>query len=124
MSLYGAIDPTASQKKWSACALLDGKPSLRDLGRCRGDGEIVGFFPKTVWAIGLDAPCSLPMGLNICCLQDHSRCACQPINPWKGRACERDLVKAGFRVFYPSRNAFCKGWLRRGLRLKRMLEEA
>jgi len=94
-------------------------PELSQLNK-----EIIDFFPKTVWAVGLDAPCSLPLGLNTCCLQDNPTCTCQPLHPWKGRACERDLVKAGFRVFYPSRNIFCKGWLRRGLRLKKKLEEA
>jgi len=124
MVLYGAVDPTASTQRWSACALLNDGPSLRDLGRCLSDLEIIAFFPKTVWAIGLDAPCSLPMGLGSCCFQDHAACDCQPLNPWKGRSCERDLVRAGFRVFYPSRNAFAKDWLRRGLRLKRELQEA
>jgi predicted nuclease with RNAse H fold len=124
MVLYGAVDPAASPQRWSACALLDDSLSLRDLGRCQSDSEIVTFFPKTVWGVGLDAPCSLPMGLGSCCLQDHPPCDCQPLNPWKGRTCERDLVRAGFRVFYPSRNAFAKEWFRRGLRLKRELEEA
>ena len=123
MSLYGAIDPTASEKRWSACALLGDGPSLLALGRPHFDEEIVAFFPKTVWAVGLDAPCSLPTGLNLCCIQDRPACNCQPENPWKGRACERDLVRMGYRLFYPTKNAFAKGWLRRGLRLKEILEK-
>ncbi len=121
MLLYGSIDPTASEKRWSACALLDDEPSLQALGRPHSDAEIIRFFPKTVWAVGLDAPCSLPLGLKPCCLKEHPTCGCRSIHPWKGRTCERDLVRAGFRVFYPSRNAFAKGWLRRGLRLKKSL---
>lgn len=124
MSLYGAIDPTASEKRWSACALLDDWPSLKALGRPCSDDQIVGFFPKATWAVGLDAPCSLPTGLNLCCIQDWPTCSCQQKNPWKGRACERDLVRMGYRLFYPTKNAFAKGWLRRGLRLKEIMEKA
>jgi len=102
--------------------VVDDSARLVKLGRARTDREIISFFDMPLWAIGLDAPCSLPRGLNMCCMEENPVCECRPVNPWKGRKCDQDLIKLGIRVFVPTKNIFAKSWIRRGLILKEKLE--
>lgn len=121
MLLFGGIDPTASSRRPTFCALINEKFWLVKLKPCRKDAEIVAFFPSPTWAIGLDAPCTLPLGLGRCCMEDVPQCNCQPQNPWKGRIAERELRSLGIHAYVISRESFAKGWIRRGLRLRDQL---
>jgi len=125
--LFGGIDPTASPRRKSACAVLDEKGHLVSLDSLSTDEKILEFFGTyqlSLWAIGLDAPCTLPLGLGRCCLEDIPTCRCQPIHPWKGRLAERELLKRGIRAYVISKDTFAKRWIRRGLQLKDRLQAA
>ena len=122
-AVFAGIDLTAGPRRPTACALLDSEARLIRLGKCRRDEDIVAFVRKARIA-GVDAPCSLPLGLHVCCMADRPLCGCRQVNPFAGRQAERDLLKEGIRAYILSKNTFAKAWVRRGLLLKSRLERA
>lgn len=123
--LFGGIDPTASPEKKSGCALLNEEGALVKEGLAGTDAEISAFFQETpgpVKFIGLDAPCSLPLGLHRCCFEDNSTCTCTQVRPEKGRFCEQECLRLGFNLYLTTKESFAKSWIRRGLRLAETLQ--
>jgi predicted nuclease with RNAse H fold len=121
---FGGIDPTASSKRGSGCALLDGSLRLVRVDRLSTDEQIVAFFPRET-IIGIDGITGVPRGLGRCCMEDVLRCACRPVSrDEKGRLAERRLREHGFSVYPTSRDAFAKAWIRRSLALTDALRAA
>ncbi|HHM24223.1 MAG TPA: DUF429 domain-containing protein, partial [Bacteroidetes bacterium] len=121
-TLFAGVDPTASAARKTACALLDERPTLVALERLRTDEEIVSFVSPAKW-VGLDAPCTLPRGMDRCCLEEPRRCGCSAGERISGRQAERELLREGIRAYFISPNMFARNWVLQGLRLKDRLEQ-
>ncbi|MDZ7392958.1 MAG: DUF429 domain-containing protein [candidate division KSB1 bacterium] len=122
--LYGGIDPSGSSARPSGVAVLDGRLQVVDAGLGRTDEEIVGFFTPyrlRLFAVGLDGPCVLPIGLHECCFAASPTCDHDQPNGRKGRFCELELARRGIGCFFTVKNSFAKGWVLRSLRLYRQL---
>lgn len=128
MVLFGGIDPSGSAAKPSACAVMDEKFQIVGLGFKSTDREIAGFFnpyKHKLYALGLDGPCCLPVGLYLCCFQqDGSKCIHEQPDGLKGRACERELAKRGIGCFFTVKKAFARGWIIRSEQLYKMMSQA
>lgn len=122
--LYGGIDPSGSSTRPSGLAILDGKLHVLHAGLCQTDEEIVEFFTPhrlSLFAVGLDGPCALPIGLSECCFTDPPTCAHDQPHGRKGRFCELELARRGIGCFFTVKNSFAKAWVLRSLRLYRQL---
>ncbi len=74
--------------------------------------------------IGLDGPCGIPRGLDLCCFDPRiNDCACRESSGQKGRIAERELARRGIGCFFTTKKAFAKAWIRRSLNLFRILKE-
>jgi hypothetical protein len=120
MPSYLGIDPTSSERKPSAFAVLDEQRSLRDLGLVRDDDDILALARR--WRpryLAIDAPLSLPKGM--CCLEEG--CPCAPTSPDGLKAAERALLKEGIGLFRTTKRSIIKVMVCRAIRLRRALEE-
>ena len=112
---YGGLDPSASAGKPSGAALIDRQGRLIQAVHAKTDADIIGFFSQQkIHALAIDAPKGLPMGMGLCCLQDHPVCDCELTSLGQ---CERELQRRGVSLYPVTKNAFAKGWIRRGLLL-------
>ncbi len=126
--LFGGVDPSGSAAHPTALAILDGQLCVRAVASCSSDAEVSSFFAphrKQLFAIGLDGPCALPVGLEECCFRAHGPpCPHQQPDGKKGRACEQELARRGIGCFFTVKKAFAKSWILRSLSLFRQLREA
>jgi len=109
------IDLTATERRPSACAVLDETARVLDLRLCQTDDDLLAlaeeYRPKVV---AVDAPLSLPAGLH--CLEET--CPCQPTSPHKGRACERALARLGIGCYFTTKRSLIKAMVYRGMALQ------
>jgi|Deesub1362B_J571_1020462.scaffolds.fasta_scaffold02905_2 predicted nuclease with RNAse H fold len=120
--ILAGIDLTASARRPTACAKMDDSFQLQDIRTLATDDEILRWLDHC-HLVGLDAPCTLPRGLNLCCMDDPPRCSCTPQNPFAGRQAEKKLLREGIRAYIITRNSFAKQWIRRGLLLREKMEQ-
>ncbi len=113
--VYGGLDPSASPNKPSGVAVIDHNGCLITMAHANTDHEIIDFFSKyKLKSLAIDAPKGLPHGMGLCCLEEKPSCDCELTKP---RNCERELQRRGISVYPVTKNAFAKGWIRRGLLL-------
>ncbi|MGQ9560459.1 MAG: DUF429 domain-containing protein [Candidatus Oleimicrobiaceae bacterium] len=126
--LFGGLDPSGSAARPTALAILDDELCVRAVGSRLADEEISSYFAphrEQLFAIGLDGPCALPVGLEECCFRTGGPpCAHQQPDGKKGRACEQELARRGIGCFFTVKGAFAKSWILRSLILFRQLEAA
>ncbi|MFZ0391619.1 MAG: hypothetical protein WAN36_14255 [Calditrichia bacterium] len=124
--LYCGIDPSASDHRPSGICLLSEKLEAVYLGKWHTFRELLKilsiFSPESVLA-GMDGPLQPPFELNKCCFQENSGCRHRQTTPYKGRQCEQDLIRRGFRCYPSSRTSFAKKWIYRCLQLSELLNE-
>ena len=113
MSLLG-IDLSASTKRPSFCALLDGRAKLAGLDRFHTFDELHDFLDiHKPSLIAIDVPVSLPLGLD--CLEESHCCA--PVLEHKGRAAEQELARMRIGCFFTTKRSIIKGLIYRGQEL-------
>ncbi len=115
--MYGGIDPSASPKRPSGCAVLDRTGKLLQCAHCKSDADILTFFESyTVKAMAIDAPKGLPLDMGLCCLENPTKCDCPDHS---SRLCERLMRQRGIPLFPVTKTTFpaAKAWIRRGLLL-------
>ena len=117
MSFLG-IDLSASAKKPSAFAVLNGQGALSHLDRFSSFDELFQSLEvHNPSLIAIDAPLALPLGLD--CLEESHPCA--PILEQKGRTAEQELAKMHIGCFFTTKRSIIKGLIYRGLDLRREL---
>ena len=120
MSVLG-IDLSASLKRPSFHALIDGGKTLSQMGTFKANEELLEYVechrPALV-AIG--APLCLPMGLD--CLEESHACA--PVPDTKGRMAERELARMHIGCFFTTKRSIIKTLIYRGLELRQTLEQS
>ena len=113
MSVLG-IDLSASPKRASAYALLDGRGKLSHLDYFKTYDELLKFLEVCKPdVIAIDAPLSLPLGLD-CLEEDHS---CSPALEYKGRTAEQELARMHIGCFFTTKRSIIKTLIYRGLEL-------
>lgn len=113
MSVLG-IDLSASSKKPSFHALLDGNSRLSHLGKFSSYDELLELLEiHNPSLIAIDAPLSLPLGLD-CLEEDHP---CTPVLEQKGRACEQELARMHIGCFFTTKRSIIKSLIYRGLEI-------
>ncbi len=124
MSLPGyslGIDLTSSSKRPSAYALVNGSAELSELGRFTTTDEIVDFIERVEPSlIAIDAPLSLPLGLD--CLEEDHNCT-QKLEP-KGRTAEQELAAMHIGCFFTTKRSIIKTMIYRALALYKDLSAA
>ena len=117
MSVLG-IDLSASTKKPSEFAVLDGQGTLCHLDRFSGFDELFRSLEVLKPSlIAIDAPLALPLGLD--CLEESHSCA--PLLDQKGRTAEQELAKMHIGCFFTTKRSIIKGLIYRGIDLRREL---
>ena len=114
------IDLTGSDRRPSACALLDAGDRVLDVGFVGDDADILRLVERhTPRYVALDAPFGLPRGM--CCLEES--CPCAPESPHPGRACERELAsRYGIPCFWTTKRTIIKAMVYRAIGLRSALE--
>ncbi|MFQ5911707.1 MAG: DUF429 domain-containing protein [Nitrospinota bacterium] len=121
--LYVGIDPAGKPNRPTGMAVLAGGLRVLALERVHTDEEIESFvasWGQAVVSVALDGPIGLPRGLNPCCFEGESPpspCPCTQPNGLKGREAERAMSRKGIGIFYLTKNAFARSWIRRSLDL-------
>ena len=119
MTVFLGIDPTSSERKPSACALLDKDGSLVKLASPRTDADILELAARCrPDIVAIDAPLGLPTGLD--CLQET--CACASEHEFKGRVCERELLARGISLYVTTKRSIIKKMVYRCMALVPPLE--
>ena len=119
--LFLGIDPTSSDGKATACAVLDGDGALAHLAALKTNAEIVDLARE--WRpsiVAIDAPLGFPKGM--CCLEET--CPCRSVHELKGRVCERELIRRGIRLYITTKRSFIKRMIYRSMALAQELEIA
>ena len=119
MSVLG-IDLSASSKRASAYALLDGQVMLHQLDCFKTFDELFGFLDvHKPSVIAIDAPLYLPLGLD--CLEEHH--SCSPVLDQKGRVSEQELARMHIGCFFTTKRSIIKTLIYRGMKLSQDLAE-
>ena len=117
MSVLG-IDLSASSKKPSFHALLDGNSKLAHMGKFSAYDELLEFLEvHNPSLIAIDAPLSLPLGLD--CLEESHPCT--PALEHKGRASEQEMARMHIGCFFTTKRSIIKTLIYRGLEIYRDL---
>lgn len=107
--------------------MIDGSLRVIEVKRLFSEEDILDFFEgykEDLAYIGLDGPCGVPRGLDLCCFDLRINvCLCQESSGQKGRIAERELARRGIGCFFTTKKAFAKTWIRRSLNLFRILRE-
>ncbi|PZC48920.1 MAG: putative nuclease (RNAse H fold) [Chloroflexi bacterium] len=119
MTALLGIDLTASEKRASTFAALDGNGRFLDMGFARTDDDILDTVRRfDASLVGIDSPLGLPQGY--CCLEES--CDCGPTAGAPGRSAERALSKAGIPLFWTTKRSIIKKMVYRGMSLAEGLE--
>lgn len=116
--VFLGIDPTSSEKKASACALLGPGASLLHLTKRQTDGEIVALARE--WRpsiVAIDSPLGYPKGM--CCLEES--CPCRTVHQFKGRLCEQEMAQRGIPLYFTTKRSIIKPMIYRAIRLAEVL---
>ena len=117
MAVMG-IDLSASSKRGSAFALLDEKARLIDCSQFFEPDELGSSLERhKPVVVGIDAPLSLPLGLD--CLEESHPCS--PAHDYKGRSAEQELARIGIGCFFTTKRSIIKGLIYRGQDISRSL---
>lgn len=112
---YLGIDLSASSKRASAYALLDAEARLVQMDSFKAFDELVEFLDaRRPSLIAIDAPLSLPLGLD-CLEEDHP---CAPALGQKGRASEQELARMHIGCFFTTKRSIIKNLIYRGLKMR------
>jgi predicted nuclease with RNAse H fold len=110
------IDPTTSEKKPTACALLNPDGSFAQMAMLRTDAEILDLARLSQPTIvAIDSPLGFPKGM--CCLEES--CDCQSVHSFKGRVCERELLARGINLYITTKRTFIKPMIYRAIELSK-----
>ena len=119
MSVLG-IDLSASPKRPSEYALLDGQAMLHQLDHFDTFDELFGFLDvHRPSVIAIDAPLYLPLGLD--CLEEHH--SCSHVLDQKGRVSEQELARMHIGCFFTTKRSIIKTLIYRGMKLSKDLAE-
>ena len=119
MSLLG-IDLSASSKRPSAFAVIDGQVKLSLLDSFNTTDQLLGLLEiHQPSVIAIDAPLYLPLGLD--CLEESHMCS--PTLAQKGRTAEHQLARMRIGCFFTTKRSIVKTLIYRGLELYRELVE-
>ena len=111
------IDLSASPKRPSACAFLDG-PGETHLDVFRTFDELLRSLEvHRPSLIAIDAPLSLPLGLD--CLEESHPCA--PARDYRGRSSEQELGRMHIGCFFTTKRSIIKTLIYRGRELREEL---
>ena len=108
------IDITSHERKPTACAVLDSKGALIDLGKKKTDEDIIQLvreYAPTVVAI--DSPLGYPKGMD-CLEESHD---CESVHCFSGRKCEREIARHGIGIFWTTKRTFIKDMIYRAIAL-------
>ncbi len=119
MSVLG-IDLSASQKRASALALLDGQTTLHELGSFSTSDELFEYLDvHKPSLVAIDAPLYLPLGLD-CLEETHS---CSTTLDQKGRVSEQELARMHIGCFFTTKRSIIKTLIYRGMQLYKDLTD-
>ena len=119
MSVLG-IDLSASPKRASAFALLDGQTTLHELDSFSTSDDLFSFLDvHKPSLVAIDAPLYLPLGLD--CLEEHH--SCSPILDQKGRVSEQELARMHIGCFFTTKRSIIKTLIYRGMQLNQDLAD-
>ena len=108
------IDLTSSERKLTACAVLDSAGTYVTLERAASDDDILGVVRRhSAEVVAIDAPLGLPRGMD--CLNDSH--ACVSVHPFKGRLCERELIDEGISLYLTTKRSIIKMMICRAISL-------
>jgi len=111
MSVLG-IDLSASPKRASEYALIDGQHNLNQMDCFRTFDELLKFLDvHKPSLIAIDAPLCLPLGLD-CLEESHS---CSTTLDQKGRTAEQELARMHIGCFFTTKRSIIKSLIYRGL---------
>ena len=117
MTVLG-VDLSASPKRPSYYALLDGGAQIEKLDHFRTSDELISFLEiHKPSIVAIDAPLSLPLGLD--CLEESHPCA--PTLEQKGRTSEQELARMHIGCFFTTKRSIIKTLIYRGLELSQDL---
>ena len=103
--MFLGIDPTSSDRKPSGCAMLDQEGRFLDLVYARSDGDILTLALEwSASTVAIDSPLGFPKGM--CCLEEA--CTCCSVHDFKGRVCERELVRQGIPLYFTTKRCIIK----------------
>ena len=117
--MYLGIDPTCSETKPSACALLDSEGRLAHLTTLSANTDLLALAEE--WrpsVVAIDSPLGFPKGM--CCLDEG--CPCRSVHKFKGRVCERELLARGISLYITTKRSFIKPMIYRAIELACALE--
>ena len=117
--MFLGIDPTSSEAKPSALALLNADGSLAHLATPKTNADILALARE--WRpsiVAIDSPLGFPKGM--CCLEES--CACESVHDFKGRVCERELLSRGVRLYITTKRSFIKPMIYRSIDLAHQLD--
>ena len=118
--IFLGVDLTSSEKKKTACAVVDGVGRLVEVVRAKRSSDIVALAdnhrPQTV---AVDAPLGYPRGMD--CLEET--CACRSVWPDSGRRADREVSALGISIYFVTKRTFIKDLVYRAVQLKADLEE-
>ena len=117
--MYLGIDPTCSETRPTACALLDSEGRLAHLTRQHTNADMLALAEE--WRpslVAIDSPLGFPKGM--CCLEES--CPCRSVHEFKGRVCERELLGRGISLYITTKRSFIKPMIYRAIDLAGDLE--
>lgn len=110
--MFVGIDPTSFDKKGTACALLDENGHFVEMVSRHTNDDIIDFVTQTnPRIVAIDSPLGFPKGMD-CLEQSHD---CESVHDFKGRACEREIMKRGIRLYVTSKKTFIKPMIYRSI---------
>lgn len=125
IKLFAGIDPSGSNINPSGICIIDSSGEICFLGKWKSFPDlehILAPFREKINLIAIDGPLQPPYELDRCCFSDRSTgCQHEQTGKYKGRYCERLLIKMGYRCFLTSKNSFVKGWVDRCFSLNDLL---
>ena len=114
------IDLTSSEKKATACAVLDESRLLQYVGFQRTDGDILDLAARhQPGLVAIDAPLGYPRGMD-CLEQDHG---CESVWPDKGRRADREVIARKISIYVITKRTFIKRMVYRAIKLAATFKE-
>ena len=108
------IDLTASDRKPTACAVLDSGGALVSVAKKTTDADILDMVRECApCVVAIDSPLGFPKGMD--CLEDSHDC--RSVHPFKGRLCERELVLRGISLYVTTKRSIIKSMIYRAIAL-------
>jgi predicted nuclease with RNAse H fold len=115
---YLGFDPTNSERRPTAWALLDDQARIVEQGCAGSNAELLALAERLQPAVvAIDSPLFLPLGLAS--LDDPAAARGLPT----GRCCERELKSLGIGCFYTTPSSIIKPMVNRCIALRLELEQ-